>query len=322
MRLLFSCAFLPFFLAPLSARDVTAAAKVSQPPVAPPVAIAPPMVDEEPRDTPADPCAPADGERGLPRSIGTATHGRLEGGRFLAESELIHHVDAEGCHFWGTEELVGAVRAVASAVAEAHPGHRLTVGELSKRDGGDIIGHASHENGRDVDLGFYFVDADGQPYEPDRLLHVRRDGTASANGEVVTFDVDRNWALVESLLSSDEADVSFILVGWRIRRWLLAHARTTGVDEELYERAARVLIRPRRGRHPHRNHFHVRIYCPETHEACRDRGRLWDWVAQSRARRAPDPELSAGAQTEGEGEPQSSGVRSAASAERTASSRS
>jgi len=223
---------------------------------------------------------------GESQSIGRPTRGALSKGRFLRESELIHHVDSADCNFWGTEELVGAIGRAAAAVAAAHPGHRLTVGELSQRRGGDIPGHASHENGRDVDFGFYFVDEQGLPFEPSRFVDVRRDRTARVGDHVLTFDVERNWRLVEALLHDEEADLRIIVVNARIRDWLLAHARSIGVDEALYQHASRVLVRPRRGRHPHRNHFHARIYCPATDTECLDRGRLWDWVERARAARA------------------------------------
>lgn len=181
---------------------------------------------------------------------------------------------------------------VARAVDTAHPGHRLTVGELSQREGGDIYGHGSHENGRDVDLGFYFLDEDGLPYEPSRLIDVRRDKTARADGKTLTFDVTRNWAVIEALLTDDEADLAIALVNARVRRWLLAHARATGVSPELRRRAAMVLRVPRRGDHPHRNHFHVRIYCPETDAQCRDFNGQWEWVRRARAERAQLAESS------------------------------
>jgi penicillin-insensitive murein endopeptidase len=334
MRLPPSYAFLPFFLIPL---DVGEVAELATAPRSPAVAahVADTPADEAHRERErTDECRAPRSARGRARSIGLTNHGRLARGRFLGESDLIHHVDAHGCNFWGTQELVSVVSEVAAAVAEEHPNHRLTVGELSKRGGGDIIGHGSHENGRDVDLGFYFVDQDGQPYEPDRLLEVGRDGTARVDDEVVTFDVARNWTVVETLLSSDEADVSFILVGWRIRRWLLDHARGSRVDRELYRRASRVLVVPRRGRHPHRNHFHVRIFCPEAHDTCHDRRPLWGWVAEARAERATESEARAERATESEppddsthadretDDAQPSGVRSAASAASTAASRS
>ncbi len=289
MRLL-SLVCVPFFFVPVNpsraepTEETPAPAVVSPPAETTPPEPKPPLVVGH-RARPSG-CVPPLLPPRESLSLGRPTRGLLAAGRFLGESELVHHVDATDCNFWGTDELVGAMRRVAATVASVHPGHRLTVGELSRQKGGEIDGHASHESGRDVDLGFYFVDEEGQPYEPSRFVDVRRDRTAVVGERTLTFDVDRNWRLIEALLRDDEADVNFILVNGRIRDWLLAHARSIGAPTELYRHASRVLLRPRRGRHPHRNHYHVRIYCPATDSGCRDRGRLWAWVEQARAERA------------------------------------
>jgi penicillin-insensitive murein endopeptidase len=219
-------------------------------------------------------------------TIGAPNRGRLVRGKFLPESDVIRHVDAHDCNFWGTDELTSMVDRVARRVAADHPGARLTVGELSKREGGDIYGHGSHENGRDVDFGFYFTDENGLPYETRRMLNVRADKTArAADGTTLRFDVARNWKVVEALLE-DESDLNIAIVHRRVRRWLLDHARRTGVSDELRRRASIVLRIPNRGTHPHLNHFHVRIYCPESAIECRDFNATWDWVDEARAERA------------------------------------
>ncbi|MBO6934270.1 MAG: penicillin-insensitive murein endopeptidase [Deltaproteobacteria bacterium] len=289
MRLV-SLACVPFFFLPLDTRQVAPLIEevVEAEPESETVPVRRQLAEaSEPPTHRAAPsgCSapPAPGES---QSIGRPTRGELTKGRFLRESELIHHVDSDECNYWGTDELVGAIRRAAAAVAAEHPGHRLTVGELSQRGGGDIRGHASHENGRDVDFGFYFVDEEGLPFEPSRFVDVRRDRTAHVGGHELTFDVERNWRLIEALLTDEEADLNIIVVSGRIRDWLLAHARSIGVPDALYQHASRVLLRPRRGRHPHRNHFHARIYCPPSDAECRDRGRVWDWVEQARAARA------------------------------------
>jgi murein endopeptidase len=111
--------------------------------------------------------------------IGTHVAGRLRNGV---------RVPAEGRHFytwdpvkksspnrrwrrWGTDRLVRAVLGVAREHAAAHPGAaRLGVGDLSRPRGGDFgirfgpVGHASHQNGLDVDI--YYPRADGRERAP------------------------------------------------------------------------------------------------------------------------------------------------------------
>jgi murein endopeptidase len=68
---------------------------------------------------------------------------------------------------WGTDRLVQVVLKVAREHRAAHPhAPRMAVGDLSRRYGGDFgprfgyIGHASHQNGLDVDV--YYPRADGR----------------------------------------------------------------------------------------------------------------------------------------------------------------
>jgi murein endopeptidase len=72
---------------------------------------------------------------------------------------------------FGTDRLVRVVLGVANAYHEAHPrAARLAVGDLSRPHGGDFgpqfgyIGHASHQNGLDVDI--YYPRADGRERAP------------------------------------------------------------------------------------------------------------------------------------------------------------
>jgi penicillin-insensitive murein DD-endopeptidase len=225
-----------------------------------------------------------DSVRVASRSLGWTSRGRLVGGAHVPESDLIRQPEEDKArgHFWGTAELAGLVRASATSVAHAQPGGgRLSVGELSRRGGGNIPGHRSHQNGRDVDLGFYLHDADGKPVEPTRFVNVGWHGKGVYEGERVIFDEERNWRLIENLLSQVDVPVQYIFVHWSIRRRLLATARRLGADEEVMTRAQRAILPPKGSRHPHRNHFHVRVYCdPADRPACRDRGVVWAWVPE------------------------------------------
>ncbi|MBA2240046.1 MAG: penicillin-insensitive murein endopeptidase, partial [Solirubrobacterales bacterium] len=64
-----------------------------------------------------------------------------------------------GWRRWGTDRLVRVTLEVIAEHRRAHPGApRLAIGDLSRTHGGDfgpqygIVGHASHQNGLDVDI--------------------------------------------------------------------------------------------------------------------------------------------------------------------------
>ena len=188
--------------------------------------------------------------------------------------------------FYGTDELVAAIRRAAHSVAAKHPGPRLVVGNLSLAYGGPIGFSQSHTSGRDADLLFYAKDArSGAPVEPTDFVLYRCDGT-SEDGRL-TFDVARNWALVESLLTDPTIEVQFLFVSGCQKRQLLAYARATGAPAAVVARAEGVLWRPTDSE-AHRDHFHLRIYCPpgDTAAGCRDAGRWWDWATNRPEARA------------------------------------
>ena len=222
------------------------------------------------------------GARELPRrsrSVGYPWRGTLRRGVKLEESRYVRYVGeyAPRDNFWGTWELVQLVERAAYRVWQRIPGARLSVGELSAESGGDIDDHGSHENGRDADLSFYMLNGRGEPVEPWAFAAFRGDGTAMPPNEGYVFDDARNWELVAKLVADGDARVQYIFVANSIKRRLLAEGRRRGAPSAVLNRAEGVMVQPASG-HPHRNHFHVRIYCPPADRpACRDRAPFHPW---------------------------------------------
>lgn len=185
--------------------------------------------------------------------------------RITADRHLYFKYGSAAGERWGTEELVGLIQRSAASVR----GAKLTVGDLSNREGGRMRPHIAHRNGRDVDLGFYLTRGD-TPVQARRFIRARADGTAGR----YWFDDARNWQLVESMLTDPNAEVEAILVAAHLERRLLAEARRTRAPRWLYERARLVMYQPRVGGR-HDDHFHVRIHCPaDDRPACIDTDRV------------------------------------------------
>ena len=187
------------------------------------------------------------------------------------EERQLHH---------GTDELVAAIPRIAAAVRASYPDAVLAVGNLSGRFGGPIRYSRSHQSGRDVDLGFYAVDAVGNPALPDGLVRYRCNLRARDKEVPLRFDVPRNWALVAALLQDEAIDAKVVFVMPCLRHQLLEHAKAIGADPVVRDRAAAILRGPGRGSYAHDDHFHVRLYC--THDdlllGCQDDGRRWSWT--------------------------------------------
>ena len=221
------------------------------------------------------------GARALPRSsrsLGLPWRGRLRNGVKLEESTYVRYTGeyAPRGNFWGTWELVQLLERAAYRVSRRVPGAKLSVGELSAQEGGDIADHGSHENGRDADIAFYMLDGRGRPVEPFAFADFGADGMARAPNEGLRFDDARNWELVAKLVADGDARVQFIFVASDIERRLLAEGARRGAPGVVLSRAEAVMVQP--SGHPHRNHFHVRIYCsPSDRPACRDVAPFHPW---------------------------------------------
>lgn len=199
-------------------------------------------------------------------SVGSPNEGRLDGGKKLEPKKSLRLV---GGHRWGVPSLVGMLERSAAEVAKRFPGSVLSVGDLSRKGGGDVDGHRSHESGRDADVGFYLRKGK-KPWLGPRFSAIDVEGNVVGQ-PAIRFDDARNWALVQAWLSDRDANVLQIFVAQHVKVRLLAEARRVGAPAIIQNRAAFTLIQPSRGL-PHDNHFHVRVACPRTSDDCIEYG--------------------------------------------------
>ncbi|MDP6944243.1 MAG: penicillin-insensitive murein endopeptidase [Myxococcota bacterium] len=215
-------------------------------------------------------------------SVGTTLSGHLVRGVALPVEGPFHRVLPEcrerGTNY-GTKELIELIFDVSQETLGAAPGPRVTVCNLSHSGGGAMRWSQSHNSGRDADLAFFVTDLDtGAPVDTPGLVAFTGDGVAVDQEPRVRFDVPRNWLMVRALLTHPTVVVQWILVDRRLKRHLLAHARSVGEPAALLEQAEKVLHQPSDARR-HNDHFHVRIFCAwdDRAEGCLDREPLWPW---------------------------------------------
>jgi murein endopeptidase len=96
-----------------------------------------------------------------------------EGRTYFTWDPINRTTPNRGWRRWGTDRLLRTTLRVARRYAREHPGApRLTVGDISRPHGGDFgpqygsIGHASHQNGLDVDI--YYPRRDRRERPPTR----------------------------------------------------------------------------------------------------------------------------------------------------------
>ncbi len=146
-------------------------------------------------------------------ALGLPHRGRLAGGvRFPAETSYAFTWDfpagvspSRPWRRWGTEKLVLTVQCVLARLERARPlGQRVGVADLSRPRGGRFgreyggLGHASHQNGLDVDL-----------------LYPRRDGAEAPPRTWRDIDVPRAQELVDAFVAAGAQYVFVSRSLWR-----------------------------------------------------------------------------------------------------------
>jgi penicillin-insensitive murein endopeptidase len=228
-------------------------------------------------------------------SCGAANRGALASARALPDSGAGFATPepwrARGLRF-ATDELIGIVQRAAARVARDHAGSVLGVADLSAQHGGAIARHASHQSGRDVDLIYYAIDRNGDPFPPDRFMAYYEMNGRSNSAEAPEpadrideryFDLQRNWALIAALVDDPHVRIQRIFVSPRVRAWLLSYAAASRMPTDLVQRV-RAVLSTARDTGTHQDHLHVRIGCSAGDVAA---GRCSDHTAaRPRRRRA------------------------------------
>lgn len=169
-------------------------------------------------------------------------------------------------HIWATSEMIDMLEKTASEMKRRYPGKdRLQVEDMSARSGGDIDGHGSHENGLDVDLGYF--KANGIEHVPGP--GAQKFAAPMVNGTQVSsnFDLERNWELMKSLHRNGR--VSRIFVDENLKNAMCRYAKQNGD----YSSNQNVL-RSMRHVTNHADHMHVRLACPPNDRRCTDQGQI------------------------------------------------
>ena len=98
---------------------------------------------------------------------------------FVTWDPVLKQTPNRGWRRWGTQKLIDTTELVLRGYRDAHPdAPRVLVGDLSRRHGGYFgaryggLGHASHQNGLDVDI--YYPRKDRRERAPRRPAQVDR----------------------------------------------------------------------------------------------------------------------------------------------------
>ncbi|MCP4448788.1 MAG: LysM peptidoglycan-binding domain-containing protein [Myxococcales bacterium] len=200
----------------------------------------------------------------LGQSVGATNRGRLRNASRLKAGP--GYFIRRPKRTYGAEHTIRNVKRAVSEVRRRHKrAHSLAVGDISAKRGGKISMHASHQSGRDIDLGFYFVK---RPVGYPRSFV---DATAK------NLDFDATWTLLMSFVDSQSmpGGAEQIFISYETQKLLYKKARKRRISKA---RLAKVLQYPHgRGsrkaivRHEpgHNEHMHVRFSCPPKDGKCK-----------------------------------------------------
>jgi murein endopeptidase len=186
-------------------------------------------------------------------SIGRPNKGRLFNGHQLQDSPLIKIESPY--HSWGTSECIASLERAVARVGRRFPDSpRLHVGDISRKRGGHLRPHRSHQSGLDADIGYYYLEGEAW------YQHANAD----------TLDRERSWELVRALV--DQENVEYLFIDRSVQKLLREHAEQRGDDPGLLEglfqgpASPEGVIRHARG---HANHMHVRFRDERARETAR-----------------------------------------------------
>jgi LysM repeat protein len=198
------------------------------------------------------------------QSIGRPQRGSLSNGVQLPRSAQYYRRRPEWAY--GAQHVVDHTLAAIAEVNREHPKvHRLAIGDISSKQGGTLPGHGSHQSGRDIDLGLYYL---GIPEKyPDEFVSV----------DDAKLDAAATWTLVETLYEASKATggPELVFLDYDVQGALYKQARKHGTSrstlKKIFQYPDGKWAQDRLVQHvpKHDDHIHVRFECPPKDAKCR-----------------------------------------------------
>ena len=167
---------------------------------------------------------------------------------------------------YGSLDLLSVIQAAAKEIHRDIPAAEvLQIGDVAAKTGGQLGGHASHQNGLDADIVYFKKDHRVMPTTGSSpgatgfdVDFVDRKGGITSN-----FDIDANWRFIQILSSTNRIDRIF--ADQTIKREFCRYAVAKGMRGEWKETLRKIRHWPN-----HQDHMHVRLTCPPNSKKCED----------------------------------------------------
>jgi penicillin-insensitive murein endopeptidase len=204
----------------------------------------------------------------LDQVVGEPSRGHLEkASNLLREQKIpsntgIHIIHPERERYYGSYELLTMVKSMGQFTKKILPKYSLPIGDLSKKTGGKIGKHASHQSGQDVDVAFYSKGSKSNDKLVSVLSHVK------SGSPVASWMENEQWGLFKFLVSTKYVDRIFIHPN--LKKTICEMAVKAGeIKQNQSEGTVYEALRRLRPEVNHYNHFHLRVKCSKAQIRCR-----------------------------------------------------
>lgn len=194
--------------------------------------------------------------------IGSYDQGQLIDGECMPEEgEGYMQLYRDVNHIWATNQVITMITKTAAEMQAKYPNRdRLQVEELSAKNGGDIEGHSSHENGLDADIQYFKLD--GVEHDPKKSSSYYAQPMVTGGKVDKNFDVERNWELMKTF--HKHGNVQKIFMDQVLKNRLCSYAKSKNDYKSNIE-----VLRSIRHVENHQDHLHIRLHCPSGAKKCR-----------------------------------------------------
>jgi penicillin-insensitive murein endopeptidase len=175
------------------------------------------------------------------------------GPNFLDEAEKgeFEVIDLKREQHYGSGLLVATIKKASLRFQEMYGNKDLIrVNALSKKGGGALGGHSSHQNGLDADIVYMGESKWGTVL--DKRGEVKKD-----------FDIEKNYQFFKILVATGY--VNRIFVDQKIKKSMCGWVKSQGLMDE-----AKDVLTALRAYSGHDDHFHLRLKCSPYYPLCRD----------------------------------------------------
>jgi LysM repeat protein len=151
---------------------------------------------------------------------------------------------------YGTRKVVQLIASTFEKYRRKYKGPKVVMGDLSKKGGGPLAGHVSHQKGRDVDIGWVFKKGKGS-------------SKRFVKGTEKNLDIRRTWAMLHAFLKTEQ--IEFMFIDYSIQKLLYEEAVKRRVSKQKlaqwfqYPRPKARLYGIVRHWKGHADHVHIRF---------------------------------------------------------------